>query len=166
MTEAGLSAVMLEKPVWMRVRCRKSGWHREENRIMRSLSGLWRGVAAGVLAAALAAPLVLPAQTHVVSLAEMRKEALTASRAREADLEAVGKFLSTPKAEEALRAVGMNPGDVKAAAATLSDEEVAKLASRAAKAQMDFAAGALTDRDLILILVGIAVIILIIVAVD
>jgi hypothetical protein len=95
----------------------------------------------------------------------LRKEAVAASRAREANLEKVVQLLSSPKAEEALRAVGMDAGQVKAAAATLSDEEVAQLASRAAKAQADFAAGALSDRDLLVILVGVAVIILIIVAV-
>jgi hypothetical protein len=47
----------------------------------------------------------------------------------------------------------------------LSDAELAQLAQRANTAQADFAAGTLSDRDLLLILVGIAVIVLIIVAV-
>ena len=48
---------------------------------------------------------------------------------------------------------------------SLSDEEVAQLASRAEKAQADFAAGRMSDRDLIVIILGILALILIIIAV-
>jgi hypothetical protein len=54
---------------------------------------------------------------------------------------------------------------VKKAVASLSDAELAQLASRTQKAQADFAAGRLSDRDLIIILIAIAALILIIVAV-
>jgi hypothetical protein len=54
---------------------------------------------------------------------------------------------------------------VKKAVASLSDAELAQLASRVQKAQADFAAGNLSDRDLIIILILIAGLILIIVAV-
>jgi hypothetical protein len=59
----------------------------------------------------------------------------------------------------------MDPAQVKTAVSTLSDQELAQLASRAEKAQADFAAGRLSDRDLIIILIAIAALILIIVAV-
>jgi hypothetical protein len=52
-----------------------------------------------------------------------------------------------------------------AAVPTLNDQELTQIASRAEKAQADFAAGTMGERDLLLILVGIAVLILIIVAV-
>ena len=51
------------------------------------------------------------------------------------------------------------------AVSQLNDQELAQLASRASKANADFAAGTLSDRDLIIILVAIAALILIIVAV-
>ena len=124
-----------------------------------------RAVTVWVLTAAFAVPLSLSGQTHVVSPAELHQEAVSASRARQADLQKVAEFLSSPGAEKALRSVGMEPGRIKAGAATLSDQELARLASRAGKAQLDFAAGALTDRDLLIIVVGIAALILIIVAV-
>ncbi len=54
---------------------------------------------------------------------------------------------------------------VKKAIASLSDAELSQLASRARKAQADFAAGHLADRDLIIILIVIAGLILLIVAV-
>jgi CHASE3 domain sensor protein len=54
---------------------------------------------------------------------------------------------------------------VKTAVSLLSSEELAQLASRAKEAQSDFAAGALSDRELIYIIVGVAILILIIVAI-
>jgi hypothetical protein len=54
---------------------------------------------------------------------------------------------------------------VKDAVSQLSDSELSQLSARASKAQADFAAGTLSDRDLIIILVAIAALILIIVAV-
>jgi hypothetical protein len=59
----------------------------------------------------------------------------------------------------------MDLAKVESAISSLSDQELARLASRAEKAQIDFAAGRLSDRDLLLILLGIAGLILIIVAV-
>jgi hypothetical protein len=59
----------------------------------------------------------------------------------------------------------MNPQEVKKGVAGLSNEELAQLASRAQNAQNDFAAGNMSDRDLLILLVCIAALILIIVAV-
>ncbi len=59
----------------------------------------------------------------------------------------------------------MDPQQVKTAVSTLSDQELAQLSAKADKAQCDFAAGNLNDRDLILIILGIAILVLIIVAV-
>jgi hypothetical protein len=47
----------------------------------------------------------------------------------------------------------------------LSDQELAQLASRAQRAQAEFAAGRLSDRDLLILILGIAALVLIIVAV-
>jgi hypothetical protein len=47
----------------------------------------------------------------------------------------------------------------------MSDDEIAQLSARSEKAQKDFAGGRLSDRDLLIILVGIAALILIVVAV-
>ena len=69
-------------------------------------------------------------------------------------LQTVTQFLSSPKAKQALQAAHVNPTQVKTAVSNLSDEEVAQLASRVDKAQADFAAGNMSDRDLILILLA------------
>jgi len=73
--------------------------------------------------------------------------------------------VSSPQAAKAIKAAGMDPERVKVAVPTLSDQELSQIASRAEKAQADFAAGRIGDRDLLLILVGVVVLILIIVAV-
>jgi hypothetical protein len=68
-------------------------------------------------------------------------------------------------AQKALKTAHMNPEQVKTGVASLSDAELAQLASRAEKAQADFVAGTLSDRDLLLIILGIAALVLIIIAV-
>jgi hypothetical protein len=122
-------------------------------------------VLAVVLLVAVAAFPVLAAETHVVSGADLQKEIMAASQARQHNLDTVQQFVSSEKAQRALKSAKIDPQQVKAAMATLSAEELAQLASQAEKAQADFAAGTLSDRDLLLILLGIAALVLIIVAV-
>jgi flagellar biosynthesis protein FliP len=112
-------------------------------------------------------PVTLLAQSaqHVVGPADLNKAAVDSTNARQKDLSALRQFVSSEKAQQALKAAHMNPEQVKNAVSSLSDGELAQLASRVQKAQDDFAAGVLSDRDLIVILVAIAVLILIIVAV-
>jgi hypothetical protein len=118
-----------------------------------------------LLIAFFAVPSQLLAQSHVVNPADLQKEMVSATQARQQNLETVQNFLSTPVAEKALKSAKMDPKKVKTAVSTLSDEELAQLSARAGKAQADFAAGTLSDRDLILIILAIAVLVLIIVAV-
>jgi hypothetical protein len=132
------------------------------------LSYLWqpvRALMACVLVVLFAVPMSLMAQTHVVSPADLQKEILQATQTRQRNLETVQQFLSSPRAQKALQSAHMNPEQVKTAVSSLSSQELAQLASRANKAQADFAAGNLSDRDLLIILLGIAALVLIIVAV-
>jgi hypothetical protein len=124
-----------------------------------------RTVVALVLLTLFIVPTNLLAQSHVVSPAELQNQVVAASQVREHNLQDVQNFLSTPTAEKALKSSHIDPRQVRNAISTLDDQELAQLASRADKAQVDFAAGNLTDRDLILIILGIAVLVLIIVAV-
>lgn len=102
------------------------------------------------------------AQNHVVSPAEMKKAAVAATTTRQHNLETVTQFVTSPQAEKALQSAHINPNQVKTAVSALSDEEVAQLASRVDKAQSDFAAGRISDRDLILILIAIVIFIVVI----
>jgi hypothetical protein len=120
-------------------------------------------------ACTLAVVFVIPqdafAQNHVVSLAELQGATVASTQARQRNIETIREFVSSPTAEKALRSAHLDATQVKNAVSRLSDQELAQLASRASKAQADFAAGTLSDRDLIIILVAIAALILIIVAV-
>lgn len=131
---------------------------------------IWRFVRV-FAAAALLTVFVLPkglvaqAPQHLVSPSELQKAASDASQARQKNLDTLNNFLSSDKAKAALESANIDPQQVKKAVAGLSDSELAQLAVRAQKAQADFAAGSLGDRDLLIILVCIAALILIIVAV-
>jgi hypothetical protein len=102
---------------------------------------------------------------HVVSPADMQQEAAQATGTRQQNEEDLNDFFSSPQAEQALQSAHMDSAQVKSAVSNLNDQELAKLSARASAAQTDFAAGALSNRDLIWIVVIVAVIILIIVAV-
>ena len=120
---------------------------------------------ASILAFILAAQPGLQAQTHVVSPAELQKDAAAAARERQQNEQTVKDFLSSPKATKALQSAHMDPAQVTSAVSNLDDNELAQLAARSQKAQADFAAGRLSDRDLIIILLCVAALVLIIVAV-
>jgi len=105
------------------------------------------------------------AQAHVVSPAELQKATVAATQARQRNIETIQQFLSSEASRKALNASHMDAEKVTQAVSQLNDQELAQLAARASKAQADFAAGTLSDRDLIIILVAIAALILIIVAV-
>ena len=122
-------------------------------------------LAATLLIALYAAPAPLMAQSHVVSPAEVQKQVLATSQTRQHNEDTVTRFVSSPQAEKAIKAAGMDPGRIKVAVPTLNDQELTQIASRAEKAQADFAAGNMGERELLIILVGVAVLILIIVAV-
>ncbi len=107
----------------------------------------------------------LVAQSHIVSPAELQKETISASHNRQQNADTLMGAFSNPKVEKALKAAKMDPTEVKTAIASLSDTDLAQLAARTHVAQNDFAGGTLSDRDLIIILVAIAALILIIVAV-
>ena len=131
------------------------------------LKQLVRGAAACALISILATPQGIFCQDseHVVSSADMQKAAVDAARARQDNIDTLNRFFSSDKAREALKSSHMDAQQVKSAVATLDDQELAQLAARADKAQQEFAAGRMSDHDLLLILICIAALILIIIAV-
>jgi hypothetical protein len=95
----------------------------------------------------------------------MQSAVVAATQSRQKNIARVNSFLSTPRAEKAMQSARIDVKLVKSAVSSLNDEELARLAARADKADADFAAARMSDRDLLWILVGIAALILIIVAV-
>jgi Flp pilus assembly protein TadB len=105
------------------------------------------------------------AQTHVVSPSDIHKELVNAAKTRQQNVEKVKGLFSSDETRKAMAAAQINPERVDAAVSTLSDEELARLAARADNLDKDFAAGRISDRDLLIIILGIAALVLIIVAV-
>jgi len=124
-----------------------------------------RGLIDCVLAALFALPSSLLADSHVVNPAELQDQMVAASQVRQHNLETVKQFLSTPTAEKAMQSAHIDSRQVRTAVSTLNDQELAQIAARAGKAQADFAAGTLSDRDLILIILAVVALVLIIIAV-
>ena len=118
-------------------------------------------------ALAFAVPQAVFAQTsqHVVSPLELQNAGQAATNARQQNIDALRSFLGSAEAHQAIAKAHMDPTEVQKAIAGLSDQDLSQLAARANKAQNEFAAGTLDDRDLLIILVAIAALILIIVAV-
>jgi len=110
-------------------------------------------------------PLTLRAQSHVVSPADIHNELVNATQTRQKNLEKAQSIFSSDAAKKTLESARMNPEQITGAVSTLSDAELARLASRADKIERDLAAGALSDRDLLIVILGIAALVLIIVAV-
>jgi len=117
------------------------------------------------LVAVFVLPSNLLAQSHVVSQTDIHKELINATQTRQKNLQKVERLFASDEAMKALESARMNPKQVNAAISTLSDDELSRLAARADKLDQDFAAGRLSERDLLFVVLGIAAIILIIVAV-
>ncbi len=117
-----------------------------------------------VLATVVAIPVGLTAETaHVVSQADLQTQAASVTQTRQQHVEKIRGFLSSSIAEQAMQKAHIDSGRVKAAVTNLSDDELARLAARADKAQNDFAAGYLSTRDIALIVLAVVVLILIVV---
>ena len=94
---------------------------------------------------------------------QLQQSTENASQARQRNIRELRQFLSTPEAEKAFERARVDPQEVKNAVSGLSDQELAQLNQRAAKAQRDFSAGMISTEGLILILVAIILVILLIV---
>jgi hypothetical protein len=131
------------------------------------LARLVRSLTTGVFVATVSIPhgLFAQASDHVVSPLELQQAAVDASMTRQQNRDILSRFFCSEKATQALKRAHVDPEQVRVGVAGLSDEELGQLAARANKAQADFAAGNLNDRDLLIIVVAIAALILIIVAV-
>jgi hypothetical protein len=132
---------------------------------MLSLRRVVRIATACALAFVFAIPQDVLAQSHVVSLAELQSATVASAETRQKNIDTIRQFVSSPTAEKALKSAHMDAQQVKEAVSRLSDQELSQLAARTSKAQADFAAGRISGRTLIIILVAIVATILIIVAV-
>ena len=98
---------------------------------------------------------------HVVSLGDLNKDAAQPAQTRLSNEEAVRSLLSSEQAQKAMKSANLDYQKVDKAVGQLSDEDLVKLAERSRQAQRDFAAGRISDRDLLwIILIALAIIVL------
>jgi len=102
---------------------------------------------------------------HAISPQELRNADQKASTDRQANEAAIRELLSTKQSQKDLNSSGTDCTTVNRAISQLSDEEAARLAAQSRVVQKDIAAGNFTDRDLLIVLLCIAALVLIIVAV-
>ena len=98
---------------------------------------------------------------HVVSLSDLTKDAARPAQTRQSNEEAVRSLLSSDQAQKALKSANLDYQKVDKALGQLSDEDLTKLAERSRQAQSDFAAGRISDRDMLwIILIALAIVVL------
>ena len=90
---------------------------------------------------------------HVVSLSDLSKDAARPAQTRQANEEAVRTLLSSDQGQRALKSAKLDYQKVDKAVGQLSDADLARLAERSRQAQADFAAGRISDSDLLWIIV-------------
>jgi hypothetical protein len=107
------------------------------------------------------------AEDHLVSREAARERVLDATAQRARSLATIDAALSTPQAADAAAAVGADASALRAALPTLTDAEIADLAARAEALQSDPVAGLDDDiRTLLIIFLIVAIVILVLQAVD
>jgi|ERR1700683_1337326 len=110
-------------------------------------------------------PQSLLAQQHVVNPADLQKEMVSSSAARQQNEATLNKFLLNDDAQKALRDAHVNQEQVKMAVHSMNDQELARLTSQANQAQHDIDAG-MSARlaTIIIVAVVIAVVIILVVS--
>ncbi len=105
------------------------------------------------------------AQNHVVSPSDIQKDVAAASASRQKEVAQLESFFSSPQAQRAMKSSHISYQQVDNAVQQLSSDDLARLSARSETAQKDFAAGNISNRDLLIIVLGLLALILIIVAV-
>jgi hypothetical protein len=125
-----------------------------------------RQLLSGVLCAAMTAVTALPQEAftgdHVVPLNKLHEKAQASSEQRSRNIADIQRVLSYPAAAAALQKSNVNPDQMRRAVATLSDDELTRMADRARSSEHDVQGGFIVG---ILALIGLIVVIIIVVTV-
>jgi hypothetical protein len=95
-------------------------------------------------------------QDHVVSPSDLRQEVARSQSVRRSNLTQVHSFFSSKPSQKALKVAHIEAALVDKAVPQLSDDELARLASKTNQIERDFRAGALTNQQLTYIIIAIA----------
>ena len=130
------------------------------------LTGLTRALAVTLMLALIgtSGPIQAQDKQHVVSLSELSKDSSVPAETRQTNEAAVRQLFSSERGQKALKSANIDYAKVDKAVGQLNDEDVAKLAGRSRQVEKDFAAGRLSDRDLLIIVI-IAVLLIALIAV-
>ncbi len=120
----------------------------------------------GALIFALLIPQFVAGQTAPVSSSELRQAMTAAAATRQKNLDDVRTFFASDTARAALKTGKVDYQKIEKGIATLSPEEVARLAEKTNQVQRDLAAGVRTNQEMtyVAIALGTAVLVLLIVA--
>jgi hypothetical protein len=110
-------------------------------------------------------PQLTTAQGPVVSPGELRSAIAAAAKDRQKNLDDVREFFGGDRAQSAMKAGKVDYQKVQKAVATLSPEELARLAAKTNQIQADFAAGALSNQELTYIVIALATAVIVLVLV-
>src|SRR5262249_53338767 len=110
-------------------------------------------------------PQFLAAQAPVVSSSELHQAIAAAAQARQKNLDNVRGFFSGDRVRAALKTGKVDYQKVDQAVATMSPEELARLAVRTNRIEKDFAGGALTNQQLTYIVIALATAVIVLIAV-
>jgi uncharacterized protein DUF6627 len=106
------------------------------------------------------------AADHVVSESDLQKALVDSSKEREQNVENLQQLLTNDAVQKAMSKAAIDPHQVQSAIPQLSNQELKELNQRVNRAQSDFAAGNISQRDMLWIIIGVLVLILLIVAID
>jgi len=110
-------------------------------------------------------PLRAQQKDHAVSSDQLRIDVQKSAAARQANEAAVREMFASEAGKKALNSAGIDYQKVDQAISQVNDEDLARMADRSHEVQKDFAAGRMSDRDLLIILLVAVGLILIIIAV-
>jgi hypothetical protein len=130
---------------------------------MNSMKWFSQALLVTVLSSLMIVPQDAFAQQHVVTSSDLRQAVVNASQTRQAQEAQLENFFSSDQARQALRSANIDYKVVQNGIHLLSNDELARLSARADQAQRDFAAGTMTDRDLLWIVIALALLLIIVV---
>ena len=118
-----------------------------------------------ILIFSLLIPQFVMGQTQSVSPSELQQALAAAAKNRQKNLDDVRGFFASEPVKAALKSTSVDYHRVDKAVATLSPDELARLALRAHQIQRDFAAGALSNQELTYIVIALVAAVVVLIAV-
>ena len=119
-----------------------------------------------LLAAAVSAgPMLAQSQAdqHVVPLGELNKATAGPAETRRANEAEIRQLFATVDGQKALKSANVDYAKIDRAVSSMSDEDVARISSRARELNRDFAGGNLSDHDLLVVLIVVLIVVILIV---